>query len=195
LERSDVREFHYICRIENIRSILAHGILSFDLAQGYNPVSFALATAQARRAVKYPTPGRSVHGYANLYFDAHNPALSKRRDQNPSLAVLTVARDVLDLPGAMIATMNAAAGSVEFYPSPDGLANLDAEIVYARYWLHDDPAIKEEHGRMKCAEILVPDRVECRHITGAYVASASAAASLSEIAPDLPVEVWRHLFF
>jgi hypothetical protein len=192
---SEVREFHYIARYENIRSIMNVGILSHARAAPLKPVSFAMDTAQARRAVKEVVPGRTVHAYANVYFDAHNPTLSARREQNEDLAILRVAPDILGVPGTHIATQNAASVGVRFLPSPAGLAELDAERVYAVFWLDERPLAQAEWSLTKCAEVLVPDRIPPEMITGAYVCSVKAAERLARLAPDLPTTVHPPLYF
>jgi ssDNA thymidine ADP-ribosyltransferase, DarT len=195
VNRSDVREFHYIASLENAPSIMERGILSYSRAQPLRPVSFALDTAQFRRARKLVAMGRTVHDYANVYFDAHNPTLSRCRDLNGQLAVLRVSPEILDIPATFIATKNAAASGVDFIRASRGLAKLDYERVYAEFWLHGDLETQAEWSRAKCAEVLVPDRIPPEYITGAYVCSVEAAARLALLAPGLPATVHRRLFF
>lgn len=195
MDRSDVRELHYIAAHENIRSIMNLGILSFARAAPFGHTSWALETAQERRAKKYPTAGRSVHEFANVYFDAHNPTLSRLRTRNATLTVLRVSPGILDIPGTMIATRNAASGGVEFHPSPAGLAHLDAPRLYAEFWLDPDEEVKREWGHIKCAEVLVPDVIDARHIEGAYVVSDACAGRVRSLCGGLDVVVWPQLFF
>jgi len=190
-----VREFHYIARYENIRSILDIGILSNHRAAPLQPVSFAMDTAQARRAVKEVISGRTVHAFANVYFDAHNPTLSARRSSNDHLAVLRVSTDILDIPGTFIATQNAASAGVTFIRASRGLAHLDHARVYAEYWLHEDPMTQAEWSYAKCAELLVPDRIPPEQITGAYVCSEDASLRFARLAPGLPTTVRPRLYF
>lgn len=194
MKRAEVREFHYIARFENVRSILDLGILSFEAAKGLGPVSFALETAQWRRAHKEVAPGRSVHTYANVYFDAHNPTLSRRRDLNDRLAVLRISQAILDMPGTVVATQNAASDGVQFHPSPAGLAHVDHDKVYAEWWT-TDAAIKEEWARIKCAEVLVPDAIPPGYIVGAYASSDAARDALARLAPGLAVMARAGLYF
>ena len=195
MHRRDVQELHYIVQDENVCSIMTHGILSFSRAERLGHASWALDTAQERRARKHPVDGRTVHDYANLYFDAHNPALSRRRSLNASLSVLRVSPAVLDIPGTLIASQNAASAGVQFYPSPDGLLLLDRDVVYAEYWTDPDPDIQRERGYVKCAEVLVPDRVDPDFILGAYVRSAERREALRRLAPALEVTSKPRLFF
>lgn len=195
MRRADVVELHYIVHDENIRSVMQHGILCFSKAEQLGHVSWALDTAQERRARKHPADGKTVHDYANLYFDAHNPALSKLRHMNESLAVMRVSPAVLDIPGTMIASQNAASAGVRFYASPDGLAYLNRDVLYAEYWLHPDEDAKRTHGYVKCAEVLVPDHVAPSLIIGAYVATAARVEAVRRLAPTLAVVNKPLLFF
>jgi hypothetical protein len=136
-----------------------------------------------------------VHDYANVYFDAHNPTLSRLRDRNHMLAVVRLSTAILDLPGAFIATKNAACTGVEFHRSPDGLTHLDAALVYAEFWTDPDEAVKREKGYTKCAELLVPDRIDPAHILGAYVASEKGRSAFTAIETRLAAIIKPGLFF
>lgn len=76
MTRADVTELHYITAIANVPSILENGILSHALAQAIPYESIAERGVQDRREAKAVPGGRTLHEYANLYFDAHNPMLS-----------------------------------------------------------------------------------------------------------------------
>ena len=120
----------------------------------------------------------------------------RRKEMHRDLAVLRVSTDVLDLPGAVIADRNAASNIVRFAPSPGGLSRLDYGKIFATYWTHpDDPIEEMEHKSIKCAEVLVPDRVDPVHITGAYVSCEESRRRIVEDAPGLPATVDAHLFF
>jgi hypothetical protein len=195
VKRAELLDLHFITPMSNVRSILGHGILSHRRAADLTKNSFALETAQARRATRVVVPPRVVHEYANLYFDAHNPALSRIRDRNDSTAVLRVAAEVVDIPGAIIATCNAASPEATFLPSPAGLEALDASLLYAAYWSVADEAETKRRKREKCAELLVPDVVEAKFILGAVVANDRARASLGRQVKALAIDVRPDLFF
>ena len=136
-----------------------------------------------------------LHDYANLYFDAHNPMLSKCRKRNDEICVLRLSPKVLDLPGVIVTDRNAATDLVRFRPMAEGLAHLDAARLFARYWTHpDDLYDQARHKAEKCAEVLVPDRIDPAVIIGAYVANQIALASFQALNTGLPVEI-RGMFF
>jgi hypothetical protein len=81
MNKADIKELHFITYIVNIPSILRLGIISRNKAVR-DRVKFkdiSDSEVQDRRKKKIPGISRELHDYANLYFDAHNPMLSKRR--------------------------------------------------------------------------------------------------------------------
>src|SRR3990172_12075777 len=162
-------ERHYITAIATVPSMLRYGILSHVQAEQLEHDSVAMPEIQQLRENKLIPGARSLHEYANLYFDAHNPMLSKCRARNDAICVLRVAATVLDFPGAIVTDRNAASGWARFWPAAAGLGNLDRERIFARYWTHrDDPYDEMSHKSEKCAEVLVPDRVDAPHIIISY---------------------------
>src|SRR5262249_29723586 len=114
--------------------------------------------------------GLALHDYANLYIHARNPMMS--RLVNSACAPIVVLRIdplVLDIPGTVIADGNAAADHTRLFPAPAGLANLDHDRVYARWWLDDNQVVYWEKKRIRCAEVLVPHRIAVGYLKGAYV--------------------------
>jgi len=51
------------------------------------------------------------------------------------------------------------------------------------------------HKSEKCAEVLVPDRVEVRYIVGAYVANQAAQLTFQQLDTKLAVQVRGDMFF
>ncbi len=195
MNRSEVKELHFIAPIENVPSILEHGLLCHNSAKKLPHHRIDDRDVQARRDNK-PVPGtrKTLHDFANLYFDAHNPMLSRRRDENNSICVLQFNPSVVDLPGVVVADRNAARDWARFKPISDGLGMLEKEMLYARFWLHDDPIEKDRHAGIKCAELLVPQKVEPHYILGAYVANRTALSSFQEVS-GLSVELNMGMFF
>ncbi|HEX8845156.1 MAG TPA: DUF4433 domain-containing protein [Pyrinomonadaceae bacterium] len=196
MNRSDLTELHYITLIANVTSILQHGILSHTLADELDHYSVAMPEIQERRTNKQIPGARRLHEYANLYFDAHNPMLSKCRQRNNEICVLRIAPAVLDLAGVIIADRNAASDWVGFWPVTEGLARIGLERVFAKYWTHpDDPYEQMRHKSEKCAEVLVPDCVAAQLVVGAYVANQTALASFQALNTGLPVQIRSSMFF
>ncbi|HSB72354.1 MAG TPA: DUF4433 domain-containing protein [Candidatus Methylomirabilis sp.] len=196
MRREDVAELHYIAAIENVSSILSHGILSHRRAARLPHRSVAKQEVQDLRAPKVVPGGRPLHEYANLYINARNPMMFKRKELHRELCVLQVSPAVLDLDGVIVTDMNAARGIARFRPVDAGLASVDREMVFAEDWRHPgDFLAYERHQGIMCAEVLVPDRVDPELIAGAYVSCAEARASLASFAPGLPIQVNPRMFF
>jgi hypothetical protein len=197
VDSSDVEELHYITPIDNVSSIMKYGILSHNLSLKLPHDSVAMEEIQDRRRNKrIPGTKKRLHDYANLYFDAHNPMLSKRRDRNDEICILRVEASVMDLPNVIIADRNAASDYVRFYPTVDGLADLDKDKVYARYWTNArDPYEALELKSKKCAEVLVPNKVEPRYVLGAYVANQAALEKFNQLNIGLNVCIRNGIFF
>lgn len=194
----EIDELHNIIHIDNIPSVMKLGILSHNLRRRKNihNHSVALQDVQERRARKKVPGGRLLHDYANLYFDAHNAMLSRRRDINNEICVLRISSEVLNLPEVVITDRNAACDFVGFYAYPEGLEKLDFDKIYATFWIHRENAMLEElHRHIKCAEVLVPDAVDPKYIIGAYVCNKIASDRLNEVGFSGTITIKGGLFF
>jgi hypothetical protein len=192
----DVKELHYITPIENLPSILTHGILSHKRAERLSHKSVAMADVQARRAAVRIPGGRALHEYANLYFNARNVMMYVLSGQHRRLCIVRIRPDVLQLEGVVITDRNAAVSICRWGVYPDDLARLDRKRVFAERWnLHDDEMERLRHRAEMCAEALIPDRVLPEDIVGAYVSSTASAAEIRQLTPKLAVEVNGYMFF
>lgn len=196
MNRQEIAGLYYIVLIENTPSILRHGILSHNRAARIGHDSVAMEEIQARRRDKMIPGARALHDYANLYFDAHNPMLSRVRHRNGEICVLCVDAGVLDIPGVIIADCNASSDYVHFRPAAKGLARLNRDRIFSRYWTHpEDPFDEMRHKSEKCAEVLVPDCVDSCYIRGVDVANAAALARVRALGVGLETRIKSDLFF
>jgi hypothetical protein len=185
---------YYITRIENLGSIMERGILSYNECDAKTVAhqSFALATAQEKRGDKKVPNALPVHDYACLYFDPRNKAMFRLRKTDPNFSEICIlvlkAENLMKTEGAIISDMNAAAAMVSFYPATD-LSTLSFERIYAKYWTHPgDPADERLHGYQKCAELLIPHRIDPEHILGACAQSNDMAADLRTTLTEVMVD-------
>ena len=200
MTREQLTELGYIVPIATVSSILKHGILSHNRAAKLQHEDIALKEVNDYRAtVVVPAPGggRKLHDYANLYFCPRNPMMLKRSGVREQLCVLRVSSDVIDIPGAIATDANAGSKYTKnFKPLPDGLSVVDYDRTFADDWRHPGNQIEFwRHSSAKCAEVLVPNVVPVKHITGAYVCSETAQASLEAAANGLAVFVNKDMFF
>jgi hypothetical protein len=190
-----VTELHCIMPMANMTSVVAHGILSYERAAKLAHHSVALKPVQDRRDQKHVPGGLKLHQYANLYFHARNPMLHKRLPEVDSLCVLRVSTQVLTLPGAVITDQNAASDYVRFL-APTQWRLLAWDDIFAMDWRHPGDQIEYwRHKSRKCAEVLIPHRVEPRFLVGAYVVDAAAEARLAALGCTLPITIDAVLFF
>jgi hypothetical protein len=195
MKPSDLHELHYITPIQNVPSIMNHGILCHQKPRQLNHASIAMQEVQDIRSRKRVPGGLPLHAYVNLYFCARNPMMRKRAHQHLSLCVLQVGMGVLELPNVVIADGNAASDYTAFWLPPLGLERVDLDLVFAEWWTDSNQIQQWHKARVKCAEILVPDRVDSRFIQGGYVSCQETQKLLEDTGFGLPVTVDPKLFF
>jgi hypothetical protein len=197
MKRSDLPELHYITPIANLPSIRERGILSRRLADELGSgVSIADPEVLKIRKFKHVPGDRCIYDCANLYMNARNVMMYVRQSEYLGICVLRVSTDILDMPGVVIADMNAASDYTAFFGNTDGLAHIDKDTLYAERWnLHETLAERLRHRAVMCAEVLVPERVDSAFINGAYVACDEAATAVCTAWSRLPVTLKPYLFF
>jgi hypothetical protein len=178
----DIVELHYIAPIKNVRSILEHGILSHNRAAKLAHDDISMPAIQDRRAKKPVPGGLLLHDYVNLYFNARNKMMAKRRPEHDRICVLRISPEALNLPGAIVADQNASSNWALFLSSPAGLQKLHAEEVFVRSWKFPNDQIREWRlGSLVCAELLIPHVVEPKLILGAYVLDVAARTKFTAL--------------
>ena len=175
---AEIQELYYLTPISNLASIFSRGILSHNRAAKLrNSVSIADPDVQQIRSTKVVPCGRPLWDYANLYINVRNPMMFRRRFEQ--VCVVSVDRAVVDLPDVVVTDRNAASGGVRFAASPNGLSIVDKDLTFAMSWKHPEDERREwDHKARMCAEVLVPDLVDLRHILGVYVPNASRVAAV-----------------
>ncbi len=188
-------ELQNITPLVNIPSILEHGILSHAQASKLPHHSVALQEVQDKRDQKQIPGGLALHEYANVYFHARNPMMSRRRNEAHSLCVLRVSTEILKISGAVITDQNAVSQYVKF-SAPDRLKFMNLDYVFAANWKHPDDQIEEwRHSSAKCAEALIPKKIPPHYLLGAYVVNEALRAELAALGFALPIDINADLFF
>ena len=200
MEPANLTELGYITAIANLPSICAQGILSFRLAEQIEHVDLAMSEVQELRAGRTVpdvrvAKQRELHDYAPLYICARNPMMFVRHARHEEISVLRVDPSVLNLDGVVVTDGNAASDYTRFAAAPAGLTQVDEELTFAEYWTDASRYAYYDKKRRKCAEVLVPDRVESRFITGVYVSCEAARDACVATGVALPVTIDPHLFF
>ncbi len=166
-------ELYYIVHLDNVQSIIQHGILCHNLAAKFDPKSIAMDEVQARR--------KHLHGDVNLYFNPRNPMMYKIRYLFDTICVLGVSDAVLQLPSVRISDKNAAKNFVKLSTPEQGFKDLDFNLVYLRDWNVSDPQEKYRLKGILCAEVLVPKKIEFEMVNIAYVANAQVKEKLQSL--------------
>ena len=193
--RNQITELYYLTPIANLSSISTRGLLSKQRAAKIrSTVSIANQDVQNRREAKAVPRGRPLHEYVNFYINVRNPMMYCQQGTMDTVCVVRVSSDVLDLPGVVITDRNAAADMARFTGSPAGLAYVDFDITFARYWTHADYILQRDHKQRMCAEVLVPDQVKVEHLIGCYVRGPQAASAVKQQS-HLPTSINGNLFF
>ncbi len=198
---SEIAELHYIAPIRNLESILMNGILSHNRARPRNPVSIANADVNQRRATREFVPGRTVHDYVNLYFNARNPMLYGRLEDlkdgtiSERFCVVMVAHTVLWLTNVLILDGNAANCRTVHTIPRDSTIMLDKGKVFARSWDSSSPAQKRENTRCIMAEALIPNLVSPVFLKKVYFRNNADRSRVEGVANLIPSQIHSDLFF
>jgi hypothetical protein len=192
-------ELHYIASIDNIPSIILHGLLSNKkvIERGIVHTSIANPGVNDRRDHIDVPNGLNLHEYVNFYFNARNPMMYYHycNSDLSKLCVLKINPSVLELENSVICAENASRNP-SFYPYPDGFDKLDFDQIYAEFWTHPGDSLQEYiHSGIMCAEVLIPHQVDISYIDGAYVLNSMVETNLRSKGFDREIIIKPKLFF
>jgi hypothetical protein len=137
-----------------------------------------------------------LHDYANFYINVRNAMLfSLLDDYVDTMCVLGVDPAVIDLDDVVVTDGNAAVGWVSFRPPAEGLERLDRNLVFLRYWPHEDPVVEDRQRQGMQAEVLVPHSVSPQFILDVFVANAAARQAVAGTGLGLTGLIDRDMFF
>jgi hypothetical protein len=197
VNKSEIKELFFITPRSNLASILERGILSNERAArlGTAPISIAMPEIQERRDARRVPSGLKLHQYANLYINARNPMLYKRRNSHLQIGVISVSRRVLDLPDVVVTDGNAASYATRFDEARNGLDIIDKNLTFAHDWTDPDFYEYINKKRAVCAEVLVPGVVSPEYIRGVYVSCHEALREFDALGLRVKFKVDAYLFF
>lgn len=185
--------------LKNLKSIFDHGILSKNLLKKNALLNEDLSNppVQNRRERKKVPNHRPLHDYANLYFDARNPMLYYLLSQRgvDKLCVLCIDKKVLDLPETVVTDRNAAAELAVFISPDKAISQLDFQMIFAKYWNDEDVSRMVDKKQVKCAEVLVLDKVPVEYIISIKIGSRKAKEKVEELNFGVPAVLDEELFF
>ena len=198
------KSFYYITHIDNLPSIIKHGILSHERIGIENVQGISMFKRQkdkkenvSRKSKTVPKIcGNNLLHYANLFFQPRNPMMYRAilESNAEKLAVLEVDNTILGEPGVVITDGNAANETTQFYlPSVEKKIPQQLwTIIKSEWWKQCDGS-----KRKIMAECLVPDCVKSEYIRSVIVADDGTKNWVPGLTdnPQLSVTRQPHLFF
>ena len=187
----EIQEFHNITPIDNIPSIIKHGLLCHDLAKKYSHKDISLNEVQERRGKRVPG-GLALHKYVNLYFHARNPMLRRRLNEN--ICILRIDKCVANLDNVVFSDRNAASDYTSF-KSRANVHTFEFDKIFAKDWRSPNKITYYSNKSKKCAEVLVPNKIDPSYIIGAYVKNKQDKEELIDKGFDKEIIVSKEMFF
>lgn len=189
------KSFYNIMPIDNISSVIQNGILSYYNANKLEHKSIAMNEIQIRReSVRIPN-GNKLHCYANLYFTYHNPMMYKRRFQAETLTVLAIDPNVLYIDGCILSDRNASTNLAKFFTPVNGLNSINFDLVFSETWTDNNKYAYSNNKAIKCAEILVPEKIPYDYILGAFVLNEHSKQQMHNLGFDKKIVINPKVFY
>lgn len=191
----------YITHIDNIESILKHGILSHNLANEMNleKVDISNQAVNARRNRFETTLGANIHDFAPLYFNHKNPmlyTLCKNKDRN-DLVLLRINPHILLADNVSFSDGNAATRTTSFFKNIVDFNKINWQLIKQGSWYNYQFGI-EEGRRIMCSEALVKNKIETYFINDIYVYDTIVLNKILPLFPNhlgIKTSVNKKLYF
>lgn len=180
----------YFCYLDNLPSVLAHGLLCRNEAKRLPHASFAEDSVQGRRRERAIETSRgrlrSVHDLVPLYLTSRTPTLYARREDQDRFVFLRLPVGAVLAPDVEFAFSdgNLGAHATGRFAHQNDLSNIDFGVVTAERWPGD-----RDGRRRRNAEILVesvPPAAIDALVVRAEAARAEAARLLAAHGPGGP---------
>lgn len=197
MPKPDIKGLFYITHVNNIRSILRHGILSYALVEERKVPFTPIYDAQiiSNRRGRTTPSGKSLWDYANLYFQPRNPMLYRviNEKDKKDIAIVGVRPDILKQPNTFVSTGNAASLPSDILSVKEGLKAIHQmwKVIDSEWWNDTDGS-----KRKIMAECLVPELIPPSLIQAIYVANHAIAEKLrNDLQPSVSVIPEPRMFF
>jgi len=207
LQRYGIELFYHLTHVDNLASILKHGILCKNEVEqkelNYTRIDDPeIQELRGRRDCQ----GRIfyLHDFVPLFFIPRPPMLyriakDERLPNQHDIAYIAVDPTVMLKPGSRFSDGNAASSRTNFYSSPEDLSKLNKEALFADIWNDPDEKIKEERRRIKGAEVLVYYRISPIYFKWVYTSDnrrkLEALEAVKQAGLDLKVKVKPNFYF
>jgi len=173
LKEKGVDHLHYMAPIGTAKLIAIKGILSYSEKQNAlrDPSYETLIRELGAQSIADPNvqyrrhgitiDGKPLHDYVPLYFGVHTPmqyvvTRDNITDQDITITFMEIdTAMVFKKSGVLYTDGNAASGDTNFFKDVSGIDGIDWQIV-----LRTPNCYSKQYKRIKCAEVLVPGRVD-----------------------------------
>lgn len=185
-----IKQLFYITHIDNVASILKHGIMSHRQIEETKIPFTRIYDAQivSSRQNRQTPDNKSLWEYANVYLQARNPMLYRvlcEKDAS-EIAVIGVDRSIMTTAGSFFSAGNAASYSSDIVPIKDS-ANAFKEVKNSldNQWWNDVDGSK----RKIMAECLIPTNIDPEYLRTIYVSNDANAEKVKRLASGYKIHV------
>lgn len=157
LQEYNIDYLYHMTHIDNLASIITLGLLSHSAAHRLKLIRLDISDPDVqdiRADLTVPFYNRPLHEYVPLYFSPRNPMLYKRKEIQENIVILGLDPQILFEPNILITDGNAASKETSFYRKATALRELPWREIRAKSWYNI-----EDGRRIKCAEVLIPDKI------------------------------------
>jgi O-acetyl-ADP-ribose deacetylase (regulator of RNase III) len=198
MKKTGVNGLYYITHINNVPSMLTHGIYSHEKIETEH-IEFTRIYDEnivANRHDIHVPDGRNLWKFANFFFQARNPMLYRVTNEKSvkDIAIVSVKPNILDRLDIYISTGNAAHSLSDILPVGEGLKILPQILNDTKVeWWNEADGSK----RKIMAECLVPDMLPPEGIQAIYVSGHETKEKLEPLVREhnVPIIPEPHMFF
>lgn len=186
----DIKSLFYITHVDNVPSILNHGILSHEAieSQGVPFTPIYDSGIVSSRKEKSTPDGKSLWDYSNVYFQPRNPMMYRviHEKDKRDLVILGLRPEVLQSPHAFITDGNAANNSTQYFEVSEGMKAIESQwkVIQSDWWNETDGS-----KRRIMSECLVPEKISHACIHTIFVADHEAKKRVEKLIPAAKIPV------
>jgi len=184
-----IEAIYHMTHINNVSSILRHGLLSHG--NGRTSVDISNRAVNNRRNRIDPFYKKTIHSYVPFYINPKNAMLYVRKAIQEDIVIFSFDRELIKENGVLFTDGNAASSSTRFFKNLEGLSSLHWNCLHAGSW-NNYPDGK----RRRMAEVLVPNRVSPVRINKIICYSMKSYLSLKAIVNgSVKIEINSKFYF
>lgn len=173
----------YIAHLNNIESILKHGILSHNKAHRNGLVSIDISNQQVneRRNRLETSLSGNIHDFAPLFINPRNPTFYYwcMNESKNNLILLKINPHILLVDNVAFSDGNAAVKTTQFYKNINDFNCLNWEVIHNNYWTN-----YPDGKRIKCSEVLVKEQIPLYYIDNIFVYSEETLEKIMRLFPN-----------